>query len=102
MEAIVLAGGVGSRLQSVVANVPKPMAMVAGRPFLEYLLDDLAQQGVKRVVLAVGYKYETIEEHFGLAYGGMELLFSVEQERLGTGGCIRLAMPLIASEDFFI
>ena len=56
MEAIVLAGGFGTRLSHIVKDVPKPMADVAGRPFLEYILDDLIQQGITRIVLAVHYK----------------------------------------------
>ena len=63
--AIILAGGFGTRLQSVVADVPKPMAPVAGRPFLQVLLDTLADAGVTGAVLAVGYKREVIEQHFG-------------------------------------
>lgn len=56
MEAIVLAGGFGTRLRSVISDVPKPMAPVLGRPFLEYILDDLIKKGVNRIVLAVSYK----------------------------------------------
>ena len=65
MEAIVLAGGFGTRLSTVVQDVPKPMAPVAGRPFLEYILDDLVSHGITRIVLAVHYKKECIMEHFG-------------------------------------
>ncbi|WP_029891017.1 nucleotidyltransferase family protein [Polycyclovorans algicola] len=89
--AIVLAGGFGTRLQSVVADVPKPMAPVAGRPFLQVLLDTLADAGVTGAVLAVGYKREVIEQHFGAHYRGIALDYSVEAEPLGTGGAIRQA-----------
>ena len=64
MEAIVLAGGFGTWLREVVSDVPKPMAQVAGRPFLEWLLEDLSVQGYSHVVLATGYKHESIEQHF--------------------------------------
>ncbi len=102
MEAIILAGGIGSRLQSVVANVPKPMAEVAGRPFLEYQLDYLAYHGVRRVVLAVSHLHEKISGHFGSTYGGMELAYSIERERLGTGGGVKLAMAQVGGDDFLV
>jgi D-glycero-alpha-D-manno-heptose 1-phosphate guanylyltransferase len=102
MEVIILAGGIGSRLQSVVADVPKPMADVAGRPFLEYLLEHAARHGVTRAILAVGYKYEVIQQHFGAKFHGVEIAYSIERERLGTGGCIRLALPLVRTDNFFV
>ena len=92
MEAIVLAGGFGTRLQKVVNDVPKSMALINKRPFLEYLFDDLISQEVTRVVLAVGYKHEHISDHFGDHYKSLEILYSVENEPLGTGGGIRLAL----------
>ncbi|MEM6801857.1 MAG: nucleotidyltransferase family protein [Bacteroidota bacterium] len=98
-EAIVLAGGKGTRLRSVVSDVPKPMADINGRPFLAFLLDDLAQQGIERVVLAVGYKREVILEYFGTEYKGMEVLYSVEEEALGTGGGIKLACSKVEGEE---
>lgn len=90
-DAIVLAGGFGTRLAAVVSEVPKPMAPIAGRPFLERLLDRLAAQGVQRVVLAVGYKREIIQQHFGASYAGMSIRYSIESEPLGTGGALRQA-----------
>lgn len=92
MEAIVLAGGFGTRLQPVVGDRPKPMALVRGRPFLEYLFDHLLLHGVARTVLSVGYRHEAIMDHFGNRYREMEIDYSVETEPLGTGGGIRLAM----------
>lgn len=102
MEAIILAGGIGSRLQSVVAEVPKPMADIAGRPFLEYQLDYLAWHGVPRVVLAVSHLHEKISSHFGAAYGRVELAYSIERERLGTGGGVKLAMAQVDGDDFLV
>ena len=102
MEAIVLAGGFGTRLTHVVSDVPKPMAPVCGKPFLQYILDDLANKGVDRVVLAVGYKRESIEEHFGLTYAGMELVYSPEDKPLFTGGAIRQAMGHILGKRAFV
>lgn len=80
------------RLRSVVADRPKVMADVAGRPFLEHLLDRLAAQGVRRVILAVGYRHEDIVSHFGTAYQGMGLRYSIEAEPLGTGGAVWQAL----------
>ena len=101
-EAIVLAGGFGTRLAHVVSDVPKPMAPVCGKPFLRYILDDLAKKGVSRVVLAVGYKRECIETYFGTVYAGMELVYSPEDKPLLTGGAIRKAMGCIRGERAFI
>lgn len=91
MEAIVLAGGFGTRLQGVVSDVPKSMAAINGKPFLEYLLDYLILQGVDRVVLSVGYKRDSITRYFGGSYRELEIDYAVEEEPMGTGGGIRLA-----------
>lgn len=101
-EAIVLAGGMGTRLRTVVSDVPKPMAPVNGRPFLAYLLDDLAKQGLTRVVLAVGYKREVIVEYFGDHYQGIDLVYSVEEEPLGTGGAILQAFDHVEGDRAFV
>jgi D-glycero-alpha-D-manno-heptose 1-phosphate guanylyltransferase len=92
IEAIVLAGGEGKRLRSVVRDVPKPMADVAGRPFLWWLMSHLQQQQASRVILSVGYKAEVIQAYFGEQFQGVEIEYSVETEPLGTGGAIRLAL----------
>ncbi|MGH8516664.1 MAG: nucleotidyltransferase family protein [Panacagrimonas sp.] len=89
--AVILAGGFGTRLAAVVSDVPKPMAPIAGRPFLERLLDRLASQGIARAVLAVGYRSQAIRAHFGAGRAGMELHYSEETEPLGTGGALRRA-----------
>ncbi len=87
-EAIVLAGGFGTRLRTVVSDVPKPMAPVAGRPFLSYLLDELLRQGYRHTVLATGYLHEKVEDFFGHDYCGMALDYARETSPLGTGGAI--------------
>lgn len=87
-EAIILAGGFGTRLQSVVSDVPKPMAPVAGRPFLTYLLDRLQKQGYTHVVLATGYLHEKVEEFFGHEYRGISIDYARELSPLGTGGAM--------------
>ncbi|MBP5677426.1 MAG: nucleotidyltransferase family protein [Bacteroidales bacterium] len=98
MEAIVLAGGFGTRLRTVVSDMPKPMAPVAGRPFLEYLLDTLKQQGYSHVVLSTGYMHEKIADHFGHEYNGIRLDYAREETPLGTGGAIVNALQHCTSE----
>ncbi|TAN63416.1 D-glycero-D-manno-heptose 1-phosphate guanosyltransferase, partial [bacterium] len=68
MEAIILAGGFGTRLKSVVSDVPKPMADINGRPFLAYLLSALSLSGVSKAILSVGYKHDVIQNYFGDKY----------------------------------
>ena len=92
MEAIILAGGSGTRLKEVVSDVPKSMAIINRRPFLEYLFDYLISQGVKKAVLSVGYKHELISNHFKNRYRTLKLDYVVETEPLGTGGGIRLSL----------
>jgi D-glycero-alpha-D-manno-heptose 1-phosphate guanylyltransferase len=91
-EAVVLAGGLGTRLRSVVSDVPKPMASIAGRPFLELLMGNLARNGFTRVVLSVGYMADAIIGHFGDGWRGLQLAYAVEDSPLGTGGAIREAL----------
>lgn len=102
MEAIVLAGGFGTRLAQVVKNVPKPMAPVAGKPFLVYVVEDLIAQGVGRIVIAVCYKKECIMDFFGTQYKGAEILYSVEESPLLTGGAIKQALSLCREERVLI
>jgi len=91
-EAIILAGGYGSRLQEVIDDIPKPMAPVNGRPFLEYQLDFLDKWALRKVILSVGYKKEMIKQHFGNQYKSLQLEYSEEEEPLGTGGAILKAL----------
>jgi D-glycero-alpha-D-manno-heptose 1-phosphate guanylyltransferase len=92
MEAIVLAGGLGRRLRSVVNDVPKPMASVAGRPFLEIVIRSLGKKGFDRVILSVGYKAERITSHFGDSFAGVDIVYQVENVPLGTGGAIQASL----------
>lgn len=101
-EAIVLVGGLGTRLRGVVDDVPKPLARVAGRPFLAWLLDALAAQGLHCVVLATGYRGDQVEAAMGTAWQGMSLEYSRESRPLGTGGAIALAMQRIAGDACFV
>ena len=91
-EAVILAGGFGTRLRSVVSDLPKPMAQVTGKPFLSLLLDYLASSGVQRVILSVGYKHESISGRFGTSYSSMELSYVVEEKPLGTGGALKRSL----------
>jgi D-glycero-alpha-D-manno-heptose 1-phosphate guanylyltransferase len=94
-EAIVLAGGLGTRLREAVPDVPKALAPVAGRPFIDFLLDALAASGCARVILAVGHRHELISGHLGSKFAGLPLDYSVEDEPLGTGGASRKALNLV-------
>lgn len=101
-SAVILAGGLGTRLRSVVPDLPKPMAPISGRPFLEHQLDYWIEQGVSRFVLSVGYRYEAIVEHFGNRYKDAELDYVIETTPLGTGGGLLLAANKIAKEGSFL
>ncbi len=101
-EAIILAGGFGTRLAHVLGDVPKPMAPVAGKPFLTYLLDKLQDAGVKRVVMATGYKHDVINKYFGDNYKDIEIIYSQETQPLFTGGAILQATQYIKGEAFFV
>jgi D-glycero-alpha-D-manno-heptose 1-phosphate guanylyltransferase len=101
-EAIVLAGGLGTRLRSVVSDLPKALAPIAGQPFLAYLLQFLEGQGIRRVVLAVGYRKEAIQAAFGSRYRGLELVYSVEDEPLGTGGALLQALAHVDGAFAFV
>jgi D-glycero-alpha-D-manno-heptose 1-phosphate guanylyltransferase len=92
VEAIILAGGLGTRLRSMITDLPKPMAPIANKPFLWYLLSYLSQYDIQKVVLSVGYKYEMIQAFFGDRFAGMEINYAIEEEPLGTGGGIRRAL----------
>jgi len=101
-EAIILAGGLGTRLREVVSDVPKSLARVAGRPFLAWLLDSLADRGLRRVVLATGYLGEQIETALGTAWRGMLLAYSRETQPLGTGGAVASAACTVSGDTFFV
>ncbi|MFN8397960.1 MAG: nucleotidyltransferase family protein [Bacteroidia bacterium] len=101
-EAILLAGGMGTRLRSVVTDLPKPMAPVAGKPFLEHLFPSLKAAGIEHAVLSVGYKWEVIEAHFGREFMGISLDYAVEEQPLGTGGGIKLAFEKTTEQHVMV
>lgn len=101
-EAIVLAGGFGTRLAHVVPDVCKPMAPVAGRPFLRFIMDQLAAAGFDRAVVADGYRREQIEDFFGGSYRGMAVEYSPEDAPLLTGGAVKRALGRCRSDWVFV
>lgn len=100
--AAILAGGFGTRLRSVVSHRPKVMALVAGRPFLTHLLDQLVDLGIGKVILCTGYMAELIQEELGSCYRGIEIVYSVEKTPLGTGGALRNAAPLFSGNTLLV
>ncbi|MBQ3496813.1 MAG: NTP transferase domain-containing protein, partial [Oscillospiraceae bacterium] len=92
MEAIVLAGDIGDRPEHIGFDVPKPMAPVDGLPFLEYILVDLIENGVDRIVMAVNHMKKSIMDYFGDEFRGVPIVYSVEDVPLKTGGAIKRAI----------
>ena len=103
MEAILLCGGLGTRLRSVVSDRPKPMADIAGKPFLHYLVKMLSKNGVKHLIFALGYMGEQVEAYFqsGEDYG-LSISYSYEESPLGTGGAIRNALSHVSAENVLV
>jgi D-glycero-alpha-D-manno-heptose 1-phosphate guanylyltransferase len=101
-EAIVLAGGFGTRLQHILPDIPKALAPIGGKPFLHFILRHLSSQGINRVVLSVGHKWELIQNHFGNESFGMKLDYQIESEPLGTGGAIKASLDHVTSNPCFV
>jgi D-glycero-alpha-D-manno-heptose 1-phosphate guanylyltransferase len=101
-EAIVLAGGFGTRLQKVLDDVPKPMAPINGRPFLEYQLNYLKSFGITRVILSIGYLSHQIQDYFGDIFNNLEIDYAVEKTPLGTGGGIKLAFEKLKTQEALV
>ena len=102
MQAIILAGGFGTRLRSALADVPKPMAPIGAKPFLAYLLDYLLTQGVTQVVLSVHYLREQIQSYFQSEYRGITIRYAIEEEPLGTGGAMVNSFRELAQLPTFV
>lgn len=97
MDAVILVGGKGTRLATVVNDLPKPLAPVHGRPFLDYVLDYLLASGqVSRFILATGHLADKVEAHYGARYRGIDIAYSREHTPLGTGGALLNAMRRMA------
>ena len=101
-DVVVLAGGLGTRLRSVIGVHPKVLAEVAGRPFIFYLLDQLEFFGFRRVILSTGYAASVVEAAVGQSYGELDIIFSRELVPLGTGGAVCQALPLIHGDSFLL
>ena len=102
VTALILTGGLGTRLQSALPDQPKVLAPVAGRPFLSYLMDQLISSGFGHVILCTGYREEQIREAFGDNYNGLGIQYSREPESLGTGGALCYGLPLIVTDSALV
>ncbi len=96
MQAIILAGGLGTRLQPIISGVPKPMALVGDEPFLAALLRYMHTQGVRKLVFALSHQAQVIRAHFGHHFAGIDIDYSIETSPLGTGGAIQKALSMFA------
>ncbi len=101
-ECIILAGGLGTRLRSVVSDLPKCMAPVAGKPFLAYIISHLQKQGIEKFIFSLGYKSEYIIDFINTLYSTFNMQFSIEKEPLGTGGAIKFAAKNSTSTNTLI
>jgi len=101
-HAVLLAGGRGTRLESVSGGLPKPLMLVGGRPFIEHVLDNLVKAGCDHIVIAASYKWELLRDHLGSSYKGCALGWSIETQPLGTGGAIRQAFKLFDLAAAFV
>jgi D-glycero-alpha-D-manno-heptose 1-phosphate guanylyltransferase len=101
-EAIILAGGLGTRLRSAVPDLPKCMAPVAGQPFLAYVIDSLRRQGIRRFIFSLGYRAEDISAFLASDFKTLDYTIVIEEEPLGTGGAISLCLPHVQGTDVLI
>lgn len=99
---IILAGGFGTRLSTVVKDVPKPMAPINGKPFLHYIFKELQQQKIQKVILSVGYLKEIIQAYFKKEYIGIVIEYAIEEAPLGTGGGIKNAFNKIENDAYIL
>jgi D-glycero-alpha-D-manno-heptose 1-phosphate guanylyltransferase len=102
ITAAILAGGLGTRLRPVIPDRPKVLAKVGGRPFIVYLLDQLAAAGIQDVVLCTGYLGDRVKEVLGESHGPLSLIYSQDPSPLGTGGALRLALPIFLADQVLI
>ncbi len=101
-EAIILAGGLGTRLRSVVADVPKCMAQVKGKPFINYIIAYLQKQGITRYIFSLGYKSEVVIDYVNTHFALLEKEYVIEEEPLGTGGAIKTACKKALSKNVLV
>ncbi len=101
-EAIILAGGLGTRLRSVIADMPKCMAPVNGTPFIAFVIDALQKQGVERFIFSLGYKSQSIIDFIETGYPNLDKVYTIENEPLGTGGAIREACKKVKGTNVLV
>jgi D-glycero-alpha-D-manno-heptose 1-phosphate guanylyltransferase len=101
-EAIILAGGFGTRLKHIVNDLPKPMAHINGTPFLSYLMKKLSDTGISHIVLSTGYLHEKIESFYKDSFNGVKISYARETDPLGTGGAIMFALEKTTSDSILV
>ena len=101
-EVIILAGGLGTRLRTVVSHLPKCMAPVNGKPFLFYVIDYFQNQGAEQFIFSLGYKHEIIKEYLNDQYTTLHIQYSTEEEPLGTGGAIKKACTYTTAQNVLV
>lgn len=102
MEAIILAGGMGTRLSKVVTDVPKPMAPVNGKPFLFYLLQWIKKYPIEKIILSIGYKSESVVNYFGKSFNDVPVTYVIEEKQLGTGGALKFALKKTKGKNILV
>ena len=103
MNVLILAGGLGTRLGEILGDLPKALAPIRNKPFLEYLLKFISHQGFRDVIISLGYGSDAIREYLGDGSSlGLKIRYTIERDLLGTGGAVKLAESLIESDDFFV
>lgn len=101
-DTIILAGGMGTRLKSVISEIPKPMAPIGDTPFLKFLIFTLQRQSISHITLSIGFKGEIIEDYFGSGDEEIHIDYYKEDQPLGTGGAIKAALALTSTEHILI
>lgn len=101
-EAIILAGGLGTRLQSVLSDKPKCMAPIHGKPFLSFLVDYLQASGIEKFIFSVGYMHDVVEKYLDENYSSLHFQIALESEPLGTGGAIKLACSIGSGKNIIV
>ena len=102
MDVVILAGGMGTRLKSVIQDIPKPMAPICGQPFLSFLFKYFSAYHVERAVLSVGYQHQTIQAFFSQKYNQIQIKYVVEDTPLGTGGAVNHALKSVKGDCFYL
>lgn len=101
-EAIILAGGLGTRLKSISGDIPKPLVEVGGKPFLFHVMDQLIDQGVIHIVLAISYRSDFVMAMIGTSYRSCKITYSVEKSPMGTGGAVAVALKYCVSDKVLV